>query len=64
MRFGEIFKDGMLGNTRIITKFLWLPIEINFQTRWLETAKIKQLCKSSGINTEDGYYWENIEWID
>lgn len=64
MRFGEIFKDGMLGSTRIITKFLWFPIEIEYQTRWLEKAKIKQICKSSGRSFDDGYYWQNVEWIN
>jgi hypothetical protein len=66
MRFGEIFKDGMLGSTRIITKFLWLPITIDFQTRWLEWANIRQICKSYGKDFPDDYvyYWDNQEWID
>jgi hypothetical protein len=66
MRFGEIFKDGMLGSTRIITKFLWLPVTIDFQIRWLEWANIKQMCRRTvgGEVSDDGYYWQNIEWID
>lgn len=62
MKFGEIYKDSMIGETRIIEKFLYAPVTIDSQTRWLEHVKIRQICKYYG---EDyGYHWENYEWID
>ena len=62
MRLGNLFKDSSLGSQRIIRKFLWFPVTIDFQTRWLEWARIRQMCKSLG--EEYGYYWQDMEWID
>ncbi len=30
------------GSFRVIKKFLWWPLKIGEETRWLETASIKQ----------------------
>ena len=66
MRIGEIYNDTMLGSQRVIEKFLWLPVTIDFQTRWLEKAKIRQICIRTGKNDFNisGYAWKNREWID
>jgi hypothetical protein len=65
MRFGEIYNDSLLGSQRTVEKFLWLPVTIDFQTRWLEKAKIRQICTQ--VNKEfsmSGYKWQNYAWID
>jgi len=62
MRFGEKFNDSIMGSQRVIRKFLWFPLEIDNQIRWLEIAKIRQICKYHG--EEFGYAWENYEWVD
>jgi len=36
---------GKLGETRIISKFLWFPVCIGNEWRWLESAIIKQSVK-------------------
>lgn len=62
MRFGDIYNDTTVGSLRVIEKFLWYPLTIEHQTRWLEKAKIRQVCRFYG---EDyGYKWENDGWID
>ncbi|RPI85144.1 MAG: hypothetical protein EHM34_02365 [Nitrosopumilales archaeon] len=62
MKFGDIYNESTVGSFRVVSKFLWQPVTIDGQTRWLERAKIKQICKFYG--EEFGYRWENHEWID
>lgn len=49
------------GNERIIRKFLFKPLCIGKEKKWLEFVKIKQ--KKIYVDM-DIPYWENIEWID
>ena len=44
------------GNTRKITKFLWLPVRAEGEVRWLEKATIEQY--------HNGKRWKNIEFVD
>ena len=65
MRFGEIYNDSLLGSQRVIEKFLWFPVTIDYQTRWLETAKIRQICIQANKEFSlSGYLWKNYAWID
>jgi hypothetical protein len=41
---------------RIINKFLILPVKIERETRWLETASIIQIYFFQG--------WTNIKWVN
>jgi len=53
------------GDTRIITRFLFLPVCINKEYRWLERAKIKR--RYSQWFDSDGYSrgeWVNKAWED
>jgi hypothetical protein len=38
-----------IGDIRIKTKFLWWPLEINREVRWLERATIKYVYRESWI---------------
>lgn len=53
---------------KIKRKFLFLPIEINGETRWLEFASIKYKYMWRKTKTFDGDYmlkmWCPIEFID
>ena len=56
------------GNQRVIEKFLWFPIKISGEWRWLEKCKILQeirACDIGGSMEWGKYkrYWINIEWI-
>lgn len=57
-----------VGDERVITSFLILPVKIGNETRWLEKAKIRQVLK--GKYTFEGglphlkEYWDDIEFID
>lgn len=48
------------GEQRTIKKFLWFPVTINKETRWLETAIIRQEYKIFIIPEYDG--WRNISF--
>lgn len=43
------------GETRVIRRFLFFPLTLNFQTRWLEWADIIQ----SVIKAKSGYKWKS-----
>ena len=43
--------------TRVVTKFLWFPRQINKEYRWLEIAKISQ-------GWYRGWGWIDVEWVD
>ena len=51
-----------LGDTKIETKFLWFPVEIKGETRWLETVTIEYICRLywSGAFA----YWHESRFID
>ncbi len=44
---------------RIKRKFLWLPLEIDNEVRWLEYANVKQIYIRCLM-----YAWRNQEWIN
>ena len=57
-----------VGDERVITSFLILPVKIGNETRWLEKVKIRQVLKAS-YTFESGLphlkeYWDDIEFID
>lgn len=63
------------GELRIISKFLYYPMCIDDEYRWLEKVKIKQeymkmeLHECRGIFGGDSFYttggyWRNLEYID
>ena len=53
-------------NKKTQTKFLWLPLTIDGETRWLETATIEYTVTYSTNLILDGrnYYWEPWRFID
>lgn len=64
------------GKRRTISKFLWLPKEINYEIRWLEKALIEQVVTFRLVSNADErysgyklplvkhYYWEDSKWIN
>ena len=48
------------GDEKIVTKFLWLPVWVNHEYRWLETATIRYDYVCFGNH----YYWRPIEFLD
>jgi hypothetical protein len=50
------------GDKRVIRKFLWLPLEIDRDWRWLEWAWIEQ---EFWVSTLLGYrWWTNVRFVD
>jgi len=54
------------GQKRIISKFLFLPLTIDDETRWLERATIYQEYEECRIIS--AYLvpskWENVRWVN
>lgn len=57
-----------LGDTRIVTKFLWKPKTIEGETRWLETASWFERRILTTIATPcgpcDAHVWHPVCWED
>lgn len=53
---------------RIVEKFLWFPICLDQEWRWLEKAKIEQKYGPSQLDVLMGiginYCWANMAWAD
>lgn len=57
----------VIGDQRIIKKFLWLPKAIGNEVRWLEKVKIKQELRQYVILDEHFHpsnRWEDLEFIE
>lgn len=60
MRFKRpVPKDG---EERVVTKFLWLPKNLNQEMRWLEKAKWRQ--RAFHFTNGYGYFyeWRDVSW--
>ena len=60
--------ESNVGDERVISSFLILPVKIGNETRWLEKVKIRQVLKAS-YTFEGGFvhlkkYWDDVEFID
>lgn len=52
------------GQTRIIKKFAWKPIEANGEYRWLEFVSIKQMYVSDGFPFHLSEFWIDVEFVN
>jgi hypothetical protein len=59
-------RDDYIKSTRKTkTKFLWLPLTIYGETRWLETATIEyRVTCEEGLFSDKIYYWKPFNFID
>jgi len=62
MKF-KLKQQPVVGDTRTISKFAFLPIRIENEIRWLERVKIKQQYVLGSIKFSAYDYWRNIEFI-
>ena len=58
MRFKTL--GSRINEERVVNKFLLLPLQINNEVRWFETAKIRQLCQK--VNGK--FIWLNAEFVN
>jgi hypothetical protein len=49
---------------RVITKFLWFPVKIENETRWLETVSIKQTKIQYVEDWARHWGWVDSNFID
>jgi hypothetical protein len=65
MRFTKENKLYMMyvnGKRKQETKFLWLPVTINYETRWLETATIEyKVDYEYTVFGSKSYFWK--PWV-
>jgi hypothetical protein len=56
------------GDTRVARKFLWLPLRIGYETRWLEMADVVYIYRFQTRKDADDKYlvgvWEPYDWGD
>ena len=61
MKFYSSWGDGpIIGTTKIIERFLWLPKYGAGEIRWLENAKYEIRAVQGYLSWE----WKFIRWID
>ncbi len=65
----KIIQKYKKGDTKIETKFLWFPLTINNEKRWLEKATYElkyDVCnlKLTIFGIEEFYTWYYIRWIN
>ena len=46
-----------------VTRFLWWPVQIDGQWRWLERARVKRMVWRKSTTLRTVYYWVYYEWI-
>lgn len=53
-----------LGERRTMKGFLYLPMRIGIETRWLERAVWEERCFATGGEANPGYHrWTLARWI-
>lgn len=59
-----------ISDERVIEKFLWFPLTIDRETRWLEKVKIRQKATRdmnihrSGYTVIKDFVWKDAEFLD
>lgn len=55
-------KKPFIGQRRTVKRFLWFPLNLKTEWRWLETAIIKQQYTSNRMVCNEQKYWNNLEF--
>lgn len=53
-----------VGDVRVKMGFLWLPVTLQGETRWLEYAHIYQVFTLKQGMYKDRRYWGNTYWVE
>ena len=73
MKWGEDYRDRhtreteLIGNQKIVREFLWLPLSINGETRWLTyTSWLEEFGKYVDVDMPMAYRlgWCLVKWGD
>lgn len=69
MRFSrqKRLREAFINNDEeVITKFLWFPLTIKGETRWLEKAEIKYKVnwECAFLSERRVYYWEAVKFLN
>ncbi|MES9681768.1 hypothetical protein ABWK22_02385 [Gottfriedia acidiceleris] len=69
MRFINKSELLQVGQRRVVRKFLWFPVKLSNETRWLEHANIEQVVRNIDVggSMEWGNYkkmWRNLAWAE
>lgn len=52
----------VVGETRVVSRFLWWPKWLDFETRWLERADIVQRFVEGNYHLGEEPHWRSIGW--
>lgn len=61
-----LHKRPEIGDRRVVRKFLWLPLKLADESRWLESAYIHQVY-TGGYGGPDGCtspFWRSFAWAE
>lgn len=69
MRWTTKKESPSLGQQRITCKFIWLPLSLQGESRWLEFADIVQIYRSytgfmPHVGPVDCVGWRNLKWAE
>lgn len=64
MRFKQKYTKKDIGKTRNITRFLYFPLKIDDEWRWLEKAIIEQRIVEFDNDDSIEYHWINDKFIN
>jgi hypothetical protein len=61
----DLFISYMKDERKIIQKFLWLPLTIGNETRWLETAELEyRVVRFDDFMMNTKYKWEAVKFLN
>jgi hypothetical protein len=55
------WSEPQIGDVRIVRRFLWWPMSLNGQTRWLERATVRQVYERQVDGSE---FWRWVDFVD
>ena len=58
----KIQEPPQIGDERLIQRFLWLPLTLNGERRWLTSVIIRQIYKNSRVQKQPEVW--RIGWRD
>lgn len=64
MKWKHIYPDTKHGAHRVVDRFLWRPLRLGDETRWLERAAVIQLFRRTESYWNRGGHWVDWKWAE
>lgn len=62
----ELIDAYLNDDAKVVVKFLWLPLTIKGETRWLEKAEVKYKVDWEHVflSRERDYFWKAVQFLN